>query len=102
MSAVVTEEQSLRALRERQAEFAARFGLSLDQYLRVMRSCTTDEAITVFEVLKAKHHQSAYRASMESRIRSWIDTGIAGKPLTPEQFKQLRPTWPVRWKFPTY
>lgn len=92
-------EQSLRV---RQAEFAKTFNLSLDQYLRVMRSCTTDEAITVFEILKAKRHHSEYRATMESRIRSWIDSGITAKPLTPEQFKQLRPTWPTRIKFPTY
>lgn len=96
---IVDVQQSLR---ERQAEFAKRYDLSLDQYLRVMRSCTTDEAITVFEILKSKHHQSEYRASMASRIRRWIDDGIAGKPLTPEQFKQLKPTWPIRWRFPTY
>jgi hypothetical protein len=96
---IVDVQQSLR---ERQAEFARCYDLSLDQYLKIMRSCSTDEAITVFEVLKSKHHHSGYRASMASRIRRWTEDGLTGKPLSPEQFKHLKPTWPIRWKFPTY
>jgi hypothetical protein len=99
---MIAVENSQHELRVRQAKFAAQFNLSLDQYLRIMRSCTTDEAITVFEILKAKRHHSEYRASVERRIRDWTVNGLTAKPLTPEQFKQLRPTWPTRIKFPTY
>jgi hypothetical protein len=96
----VMERTSLDSLRVRQAEFAKRFNLSLEQYLKIMRACTADEAVTVFELLKAKRHSSHYRARMELQVRRWIDNGVSSKPLTVEQFKLLKPQWPVHWRFP--
>lgn len=97
----VLEQANLQSLRERQADFSKKFNLSLEQYLKIMRACTAEEAVTVFELLKAKRHSSHYRSRMEMQVRRWIDNGVTSKPLSLDQFKNLKPQWPVHWRFPT-
>lgn len=85
-------------------EFAAQFNLSLDDYRKLAMVCTTMELTTVLELLKAKSHtRSKYRYRMSLQVRGWLtNPQYKRKPLSQNQFDALRPTWPLRWKFPTY
>jgi len=89
-------------LRNRQAEFAARFNLDLDQYLKVVRACNSVEALTVLELLRTTKFRSVYREKCAAKIRSWIeDTRPIGKPLNPREFTRCIPTWRLPYSLPT-
>lgn len=87
-------------LQIRQTEFAARFNLTLEEYLLIVRSCTTAEAVTVLELMKSKDPKSAYRKRLQETIRRWLHRGLVGKPLLPAQFKELYPKYRIDWELP--
>jgi hypothetical protein len=87
-------------LRVRQAEFAKAYKLSLDEYLKIVRTCTATEVITLLELMKTSRHRSSFRASMHLKVRRWLDNDLSGHPLTADQFKALAPTWPVQLNLP--
>jgi len=78
-----TQDVGLAGLRARQQEFAARFDLTLDQYLKIVKSCNSVEAITVLELLKATKFRSAYRESCAAKVRKWLEASLGSKPLAP-------------------
>ena len=65
-------DSRVAGLRARQQEFAARFDLTLDQYLKIVKTCNTVEAITVLELLKAHKHRSLYRERRAIKVRLWL------------------------------
>ena len=87
-------------LRQRQAQFAAHFGLDLDQYLKVVKTCNTAEVITVLELLRTHKFRSAYRENCAVKIRNWLDLPV-GKPLAPWEFARCAPTWKIGYALPT-
>jgi len=90
------------ALRVRQAKFGARFNLSLDQYLKIVKACNTDEALTVLELLRVVTFKSISRAQCARKVREWIDDCSAiGKPLNVWEFERCRPTWKISYSLPT-
>lgn len=92
----------ISSLRCRQAEFAARFGLDLDQYLKIVRVCNTAEAITVLELLRTQKFRSVYREKCAVKLRNWIeDIRPVGKPLAPWEFIRCTPSWRIPYSLPT-
>lgn len=85
----------------RQAEFAARFNLSLDDYLRIVRSCNMQEIIIILELFKARSHRSSARKFAHEQVKRWLLLNLPGKPLRESQFKALTPKWPVNYELPT-
>lgn len=94
--------QELTEFQQRQHKFAARFNLSLDEYLRIMRVSTTEEAVVILELLKVRKHRSSYRSKAHEQVRRWLDLNLSGKPLHPTQYVLIAPTWPILWAFPTH
>jgi hypothetical protein len=88
-------------LRLRQAEFAERFHLTIDEFLYITRSCSTEEIVSVLELMKTVNHRSSFRRSCALRVRRWLDNRNGGKPLSVDQFKAVVPTWPIAWRLPT-
>jgi adenosylmethionine-8-amino-7-oxononanoate aminotransferase len=88
-------------LAERQAQFAAAFNLSYEQYLQVVKSCNITEVIAILELVKQKNHKSTFRRVMADRLHRWFTLGVETKPFSEREFKALMPTWPVKWKLPT-
>lgn len=86
---------------QRQAEFAVRFNLSLDEYQRIVRACNTTEVIAVLELFKAKSHRSPARKFAYEQVKRWLLLNLPGKPLREAQFKALAPKWPVFYELPT-
>jgi hypothetical protein len=86
---------------QRQAEFAARFNLALDDYLRIVRSCTTQEVIVILELFKARSHRSPARKFAHEQVKRWLLLNLPGKPLRETQFKAFAPKWPVNYELPT-
>lgn len=84
----------------RQAEFALKFNLTLEQYLQVVQSCTMSEVIVVLELMKAKNPKSSYRKRLQSQVRRWLDNRLYSKPLMPSQFKELTPNYSITWELP--
>jgi hypothetical protein len=102
MYAAIEGVDVVGVLRERQALFAARFRLTLEQYLKIVRSCNTDEAITVLELLRVSTFKSQSRAQCARKIREWVDDeSTIGKPLNIWEFERCRPTWKVSYSLPT-
>lgn len=100
--ALNVDELRVSALRHRQAEFAARFNLDLDQYLKIVRSCNTVEAITVLELLRTSKFRSAYRENCAAKIRQWFDdVRPISKPLAPWEFTRCTPTWSIPYSLPS-
>jgi hypothetical protein len=100
--ALNVDELRVSALRHRQAEFAARFNLDLDQYLRIVRACNTVEVITVLELLRSAKFRSVYREKCAIKIRSWIeDVRPVGKPLASWEFIRCTPSWRIPYSLPT-
>ena len=96
-AAVVT----IDVLRSRQAAFAVKFDLSLDQYLKIVRTCDSTEVITVLELLRATKFRSAYREQCALKIRKWLDdSNSIGKPLNVWEFKRCAPTWRISYAIP--
>jgi len=96
-AAVVTVD----VLRTRQAAFAVKFDLSLDQYLKIVRACDSTEAITVLELLRASKFRSVYREQSAMKIRKWVDdSNSVGKPLNVWEFKRCAPTWRITYALP--
>lgn len=95
-------ELKVQGLRTSQAEFAARFGLSLEQYLKIVKSCNTAEAITVLELLKAHKHRSVYRENCAAKVRQWLDVSLGSTPLAPWEFSRCAPTWRISYSLPTF
>lgn len=93
---------NLSALRKRQEVFASQFNLTLDEYIRIMRVSTTEEAVVIIELMKVKKHRASYRSRAHSQVRQWLDLGLQGKPLTQTQYNYLLPTWRITWQFPTH
>lgn len=92
----------LTGFRERQQEFATRFDLTLDQYLKIVKSCNSAEAITVLELLKAEKFRSVYRANCATKVRTWLHESVGSKPLSPWEFSRCSPTWRIRYSLPTF
>jgi len=88
------------SLRERQEVFAAKFGLTLAQFLKLTHVCRTEELVTVLELLKVKKHKTQFRARMHLHLKNWLDNDGFGKPFTSSQFGWLKPTWPITWQLP--
>lgn len=86
---------------QRQADFAARFNLSLDEYQRIVRSCDTAEVIVVLELFKARSHRSPARKFAHEQVKRWLLLNLPGKPLRDSQFRALAPKWPVNYELPT-
>lgn len=99
MSAVA--ESNLNLLRERQAAFAASFHLTLDEFLRIVQTCSMEQITTVLELMKTVEHRSSYRRSCHARVRRWLDHKLPGPPLMQFEFLALVPKWPVKWRLPT-
>ena len=98
MFAAVT---TIDVLRSRQAAFAVKFDLSLDQYLKIVRACDSTEAITVLELLRASKFRSVYREQSAMKIRRWVDdSNSVGKPLNVWEFKRCAPTWRITYALP--
>jgi hypothetical protein len=97
-----TQDVWLTGLRTRQQAFAAHFDLSLDQYLKIVKSCNSVEAITVLELLKAAKFRSAYRESCAAKVRKWLTLDSVAKPLAPWEFARCAPTWRVTYSLPTF
>jgi len=97
MIVATVEKQDLRI---RQAQFAARFGLSLDEYLKIVRALTMADVVTVLELMKTTKHRSSSRQYAHDQIRKWLDMHIPCMPLSRLELKRLAPTWPVRWSLP--
>jgi hypothetical protein len=85
---------------QRQAEFAARFNLSVDEYLRIVRACNTTEVIVILELFKVKNHRSPNRKFAHEQVKRWLVLNLPGKPLRDSQFKSLIPKWPVTYELP--
>jgi hypothetical protein len=90
-------------LEARQTAFAAEFGLSYEQYKKLATACNSTELVTCLELLKAKKHRSAYRATLAASVRAWLveDIPVHAKPLSFYQFRNAEPKWPVHYNFPT-
>lgn len=91
------EEQALHG---RQAEFAAKFRLTLEEYLKIVRTCNATEVVAILELMKTEKHRSSFRQRMHLQVRRWLDNNMSGHPLTDNQFKALVPKWPVSWSLP--
>ncbi len=91
----------METLEHRQAEFAKQFDLTYEQYKLLSKSVTYDQLISCLELLRCKGHRSQYRASMASKIRSWIDNPVGLKPLSGKEFSFVLPRWPVHFQIPT-
>lgn len=85
----------------RQIDFAAHFGLLLNDYKRLASALTTEELISVLELLKAKRHRSKKRARCASDVRAWLKSPVNLKPLTYWQLQDIKCTWPVDYRLPT-
>lgn len=85
---------------QRQAEFAARFNLSLDEYLRIVHACTTSEVIVILELFKTRSHRSASRRYAHDQVKRWLLLNMQGKPLLESQFRALTPKWPITYQLP--
>jgi len=94
-------ERDVTDLEKQQEEFASRFNMSFKQYKQVVKSCTMDEVITVFELQRCRNHHSMFRRKMASKLHRWFELGIACKPFSEKEFKLLMPTWRIDWKLPT-
>jgi hypothetical protein len=92
----------LNGLRARQQEFATHFGLTLAQYLKIVKSCNTLEAITVLGLLKSTKFRSSYRETCAAKVRSWLETSVTSKPLAPWEFSRCAPKWRVSYSLPTF
>jgi len=98
----VTPELQYESLRARQSEFATKFGLDLLHYLKIVRSCTAVEVITIFELLRTSKFRSAYRENCSSKVRRWLEDDYSlGKPLSPWEFTRCAPTWRIPYSLPT-
>ena len=86
---------------QRQAEFAARFNLSLGDYLRIVKVCNTQEVIIILELFKARSHRSPSRRFAHEKVKRWLLLNLPGKPLRESEFKALIPKWPVSYELPT-
>ncbi len=91
----------LTPLQARQQTFAQQFNLTLDEYIRIMRVSTTEEAVAILELMRVKKHRASYRSKAHSQVRRWLDQYGTGKPLTSTQYSYLMPTWKITWVFPT-
>jgi hypothetical protein len=102
MYAAIEGVDIVSVLRERQALFAAQVDLTLEQYLKIVRACNTDEAITVLELLRVSTFKSQSRAHCARKVREWVGNESAiGKPLNIWEFERCRPTWKIRYSLPT-
>jgi len=90
----------MNGLTERQAEFAAAFNLTYEQYMQVVKSCTSTEVVAVLELAKS-YPKSSFRKQMADRLKRWLELGTVSKPFSEREFKALTPTYPIRWKIPT-
>jgi hypothetical protein len=86
---------------QRQAEFAVRFNLSLDEYQRIVRACNTQEIIAILELFKVRSHRSPARRFAHEQVKRWLMLNLPGKPLRDSQFRALIPKWPVLYQLPT-
>lgn len=91
----------MSTLEQRQAEFAASFGLSFEHYKKLASALNSTELITCLELLKARRHRSGFRASCTSQINAWLNGSEHLKPLSPRQFKGAEPKWPIPYTIPT-
>lgn len=91
------EEQVLHG---RQIEFAAHFRLTLEEYLKIVRTCNSTQVMILLELMKTQKHRSSFRQRMHLQVRRWLDNNMSGHPLSEAQFKALTPTWPVSWSLP--
>lgn len=80
--------------------FAASFNLTADEYLKIVKACTSFESVVVLELMKSKNPRAGYRRRMQEKVKRWLDGFPTAKPLTELEVKQLAPRWPVQWKFP--
>jgi hypothetical protein len=87
-------------IRVQQEQFARRFNLTLEEYLQVVRNCTYSEVVVVLELMKALKPRSSYRQLRQLQVRRWLDNHLSGKPLTEQQFKDLKPGHPITWHLP--
>jgi hypothetical protein len=88
-------------LRQSQTEFARQFNLTLEQYLKIVRSCTTPEVIILLELMKAKNPKHAFRRYCQQKVRRWLDVpNIIGRPLADHELKSLIPKYPITWSLP--
>jgi hypothetical protein len=88
-------------LEKQQAEFAKCFNMTIEQYRLVVQSCTSEEVVAVFELVRHKNHRSMFRQKMCARLLRWFDLGVRSKPFSEKEFKLLAPTWRINWKLPT-
>ena len=88
-------------LEQRQTEFAATFGLTLEQYKKLASSLSHIELITCLELLRAKRHRSGFRNHCKIQIQHWLDGAPYMKPLTQRQFKMAEPKWPIHYNIPS-
>lgn len=96
-----TDVVELTDLQRRQQVFAQLFNLTLDEYIRIMRVSTTEEAVVIMELMKVKKHRASYRSKCHNQVREWLARRGTGKPLSPTQYVYLKPTWKITWRFPT-
>jgi hypothetical protein len=94
----IIEDQGLRV---RQAQFAARFNLSLTEYLQIVRTLPMADVVTVLELMKTAKHRTSARQYAHDQVRRWLDMHIPCMPLSRLELKRLAPTWPIRWVLPT-
>jgi hypothetical protein len=87
-------------LEQRQIDFAAGFGLALNEYKALARSLTTADLISVLELLKAKTHKSKKRERYAADVRAWLKNPTGLKPLPAWALKDIECTWPVRYRLP--
>jgi hypothetical protein len=90
-------------LQQRQTDFAKAYRLTYEEYKKLV-SCGMDfEQICIcLELVKCQSHRSAFRASMETKIRNWLKgNSLSVRPLTPKEFELTKPSWPVRIVLPS-
>ncbi len=87
--------------RVRQAEFAKAFNLTLEEFSRIVQSCSLIEITVILELMRVTKHRSSLRAGAHAKVRRWLDEELPGPPLMPTMVKALTPKYPVRWVLPT-
>lgn len=88
-------------LEQRQIDFAAGFGLALNDYKRLASSLGAEDLIAVLELVKVRKHKSRRRAQYAADVHAWLKNPVGLKPLTVGQLKDIKPTWPVIYRLPT-
>ena len=79
-------------------DFASKFNLTGQQYTLIMQSCDYTKAVSILELMKAKNPKSKTRIFLQGKIRRWLDRGLKSTPLSAQEFENIVPKYPIKYR----